>query len=259
MRNSQPHRVRVQTGPSGQPRGSSSAHRSRQARVHVHAYERLSRLVVEIQKDRCPSVSALARIVERTPRTVQRDLEALRYRFNAPLVFDRSRRGYRFTDPSWRFPEVKLSEGELIAFFAAERILRRLGATSEAQLTREALKKLAALLPDKVVIDVTALADAISFAPDPALEASPEVLRKLASAAAHRRCLHIGYHSQYRDEETERDVDVLLLHNQLGEWYAVCYDHLRGGLATSTRVEYRAFAKRARLLSHRRILIRRNI
>jgi predicted DNA-binding transcriptional regulator YafY len=118
----------------------------------------------------------------------------------------------------------------LIAFFAAERILRRLGATSEAQLTREALKKLAALLPDEVVIDVSALADAISFAPDPALQASPEMLRKLASAAAHRRRLHVSYHSQYRGEETERDVDVLLLHNQLGEWYAVCYDHLRNDI-----------------------------
>ena len=233
MRSSRPQRVRVQASSFEQPAGSSRARRSHQSRVHVHAYERLIRLVVEIQKDRCPGVSALARIVERTPRTVQRDLEALRYRFDAPLVFDHSRRGYRFTDPSWRFPEVKLSEGELIAFFAAERILRRLGATSpgviaEVQLTREALKKLAALLPDEVVIDVSALADAISVAPDPALQASPEVLRKLASAAAHRRRLHIRYHSQNRDEDSERDVDVLLVHNQLGEWYAVCYDHLRG-------------------------------
>lgn len=224
------HTTRVQPRPSQRPPRSSSAWRTPLARVHVHAYERLSRLVVEIQKDRCPSVSKLARIIERTPRTVQRDLEALRYRFDAPLVFDRERRGYRFTDPAWRFPEVKLTEGELIAFFAAERMLRRLGATSEAQLSREALKKLASLLPDEVVIDVSALADAISFAPDPALEAPPDVLRKLASAAARRRRLHIGYHSQYRGEETEREVDVLLLHNQLGEWYAVCYDHLRADI-----------------------------
>ena len=248
MRSSRPHGIRVQARASEQLVAPSRAHPSHRARVHVHAYERLSRLVVEIQKDRCPGVSTLARIVERTPRTVQRDLEALRYRFEAPLVFDHSRRGYRFTDPAWRFPEVKLTEGELIAFFAAERILRRLGATSEAQLTREALKKLAALLPDEVVIDVSALADAISFAPDPALQASPEVLRKLASAAAHRRRLHIRYHSQNRGEDTERDVDVLLLHNQLGEWYAVCYDHLRGetrdvhaGRIVSLRETGRAF------------------
>jgi predicted DNA-binding transcriptional regulator YafY len=26
---------------------------------------------------------------------------------------------------------------------------------------------------------------------------------------------------------SEREVDVLVVHNNLGEWYAVCYDHLR--------------------------------
>jgi predicted DNA-binding transcriptional regulator YafY len=182
-------------------------------RAHIHAYERLIRIVGEIQKNRRPSVSTLARIVERHPRTIQRDIEALRDQFDAPLAYDRERRGYYFTDSSWSFPDVKITEGELIAFFAAERILRRLGATTEACLSREALKKLAALLPDEVVIDVSALADAISFAPDPVLEASPEILRSLASAAVHRRRLHIRYHSQYRSKETERDVDVLLLHS----------------------------------------------
>lgn len=196
-------------------------------RVHVHAYERLCRLVIEIQKGHCPGIKRLASIVERHPRTVQRDIEALRSQFHAPLIYDRDAGGYRFVDRAWRFPDVKLTEGELVAFFAAERILRRLGATSEARLSRESLKKLAALLPDEVLVDVGALADAISFAPEPSLDASPEVLRKLASATVRRRRLHIGYFSQYRGEETERDVDVLLLHNQLGEWYAVCYDHLR--------------------------------
>jgi predicted DNA-binding transcriptional regulator YafY len=196
-------------------------------RVHVHAYERLTRLVGEIQKNRCPTRADLSRVVERHPRTIQRDIEALRNRFDAPIVFDRVRRGYRFADPAWRFPKVGLSEGELVAFFAAERILRRLGDTAEARLSREALKKLVSLLPSEVLIDIEALSDAITFAPDTALDASPEILRKLASAAVHRRRLHIRYLSQYRGEETERDVDVLILNNQLGEWYAICYDHLR--------------------------------
>src|SRR5207247_10481654 len=134
MRNSRHHRVPAQASPSANRVTSSPACSILPARLHVHVYDRLRRLVVDIQKDRCRSVSTLARIVERTPRTVQRDLEALRYRFEAPLVFDRSRRGYRFSDPAWRFPEVKLTEGELIACFAAARILRRLGAASEAPL-----------------------------------------------------------------------------------------------------------------------------
>jgi predicted DNA-binding transcriptional regulator YafY len=158
---------------------------------------------------------------------VQNDLRALVNDFAAPLDFDHVRNGFYFTDPAWQLPAIALTEGELISFFAAERMLRRLGATSEVDLARSALRRLAALLPQEVVVDLGALEEAISFAPEPALDASPEVLRRLASAAMRRQTLHIHYYSQYRAEQSERDVDVLLLHNALGEWYAICYDHNR--------------------------------
>ena len=126
-------------------------------------------------------------------------------------------------------PTIQLTEGELISFFAAERFMRRLGAaTAEIRLARDAVRSLAALLPNEVHIDLGALEDAISFAPDPGLDVAPAILRKLADAAVHRQTLEIRYHSQTRNAVTERRVNVLLLHNHLGEWYAVCHDHLSG-------------------------------
>src|SRR5215467_7571804 len=196
-------------------------------RVHLHAYEYLRRLCAEIQRGRYPTKAALAAAVERSPRTVQNYLKALRNDFDAPLEFDPAKNGWYFTDPAWRLPSISLTEGELISFFAAERMLRRLGATSEVQLARSALRRLAALLPQEVVVDLGALEDAMSFAPEPVLDVSPAVLRQLATAAMRRRTLHIHYYSQYRAEYSERDVDVLLVHNALGEWYAIGYDHYR--------------------------------
>jgi predicted DNA-binding transcriptional regulator YafY len=206
----------------------TKSHKSQPQRVHLHAYERLRAICAEIQRGRYPTKADLARVVERHPRTIQRDLEALVSRFDAPLEFDREKNGFYFADPSWRLPAVALTEGELINFFAAERVLRRLGATSEVQLARSALRRLSALLPAEVVVDIGALEDAITFAPEPILDASPAVLHQLASAATHRQTLHIHYYSQHRAAHTERDVDVLLLHNHLGEWYAVGYDHDTG-------------------------------
>jgi predicted DNA-binding transcriptional regulator YafY len=59
------------------------------------------------------------------------------------------------------------------------------------------------------------------------LDVSPEILRQLATAAMRRQTLQMHYYSQYRAEYTDRAVDVLILHNALGEWYAICYDHYR--------------------------------
>jgi predicted DNA-binding transcriptional regulator YafY len=206
----------------------AQSHKPSTRRVHLYAYEQLSRVCAEIQRGRYPTKADLARVVERHPRTVQRILAALVNDFDAPLEFDQKKKGFYFADPTWRLPPVALTEGELINFFAAERVLRRLGATSEVHLARSALRRLTALLPAEIVVDVAALEEAITFAPEPVLDASPAVLRRLASAATHRRTLHIHYYSQRRAARTERDIDVLLLHNHLGEWYAVCHDHETG-------------------------------
>ena len=137
-------------------------------RLRLAAYFRLQKLTAAIQRGRYPNKQELARLMEYTPRTVQRDLRALEGEFNAPLAFDRAQNGFYFTDPEWRLPAVQLSEGELISFFAAERFMRRLGAaTAEIRLARDAVRSLAALLPSEVHIDLGALEDAISFAPDP--------------------------------------------------------------------------------------------
>lgn len=210
------------------PMAKTEAHKSSPRRVHLYAYEQLNRVCVEIQRGRYPTKTDLARVVERHPRTVQRILAALVNDFDAPLEFDQKKKGFYFTDPTWRLPAVALTEGELINFFAAERVMRRLGATSEVRLARSALRRLSALLPAEVVVDIGALEEAITFAPEPVLDASPAVLHQLASAATHRQTLHIHYYSQHRVAHTERDVDVLLLHNHLGEWYAVCHDHETG-------------------------------
>lgn len=114
-------------------------------RVHLHAYDRLTKLCAAIQRGRYPTKADLARVANRTPRTVQTYLQALVNDFDAPLKFDREKNGFYFTDPSWRLPPIRLSEGELLSFFIAERMLRRLSEATEVQLVRGALRNLAAL------------------------------------------------------------------------------------------------------------------
>src|SRR5947209_9327326 len=92
------------------------SHKPSPQRVHLHAFERLRQICAEIQRGRYPTKADLARVVERHPRTVQRDLEALIDRFDAPLEFDRKKNGFYFADPSWHLPPVALKEGELIGF-----------------------------------------------------------------------------------------------------------------------------------------------
>ena len=94
------------------------------ARVHTRALSRLKQIDEEIRAGRCPNARTLARRLERSERTVKRDLTVMRDQLGAPLVYDRARRGWRYLKPGWALPQ-QLNGGELRAFFTAAEVLRR--------------------------------------------------------------------------------------------------------------------------------------
>ena len=58
-------------------------------RVHVRALARLQQIHEAISTGHCPSVQDLAAHTDRNPRTIKRDVKALREDFKAPLMYDR--------------------------------------------------------------------------------------------------------------------------------------------------------------------------
>jgi predicted DNA-binding transcriptional regulator YafY len=203
----------------------SNGHNSE--RVHARAHSRLKLIDEEIRAGRFPSVRSLAERLERSERTVKRDLRVLREQFDAPLHFDRERGGFRYREPGWMLPPYRFDEGEMLSFFTAEHVLRATGHTPEAILLRAALAKLAAFLPPEVNVNAATLGEALTFQSSPHVLVAPATLQTLARAAAERRTISLDYHSQHRNEQTQREADVLLLHNFAGDWYAIAFDHLR--------------------------------
>lgn len=196
-------------------------------RVHVRAYARISILHREISAGAFPDNARLAARLEVTERTIKRDIRMMRERLNAPIKYDRQKRGYYYGQLGWEPAPIQISEGELLAIFTADHALRQLGHTPEATLLRNALAKLTQHLPAQVQFNLTTLGDALTYQPLAHTSVAPATLRALAQAAATYRTIEFDYYSQHRGADTQRAVDVLLLHNFAGDWYAIAYDHLR--------------------------------
>lgn len=64
----------------------------------------------------------LAEAVEVRERTIHNDLSFLRDRFNAPIVWSKSK-GYYYSNLEWRLPSISLSKGELFALTLGARML----------------------------------------------------------------------------------------------------------------------------------------
>src|SRR5947209_3257890 len=159
------------------------------ARVHTRALSRLQQIHQEIGAGRFPTVGRLAKLLERSERTIKRDLSFMRDQLGAPLVFDRARRGWHYLEPGWALPPIQFNEGELLAFFTAAEVLRATGHTPEAVLLRAALAKLASFLPAEVNVNLATLGEALTFQPIPHVTVEPAILQSLARAAAERRTI----------------------------------------------------------------------
>lgn len=198
------------------------------SRVYLRALARVARIHGEIARCSYPNIKRLASILDVNERTVKRDLAVLRDSLNAPLKFDRRRKGYCFTIEGWQLPPQRLDEGDLLSFFIAENALKFTGQTPYALKLKSSLAKIASLLPEEVSVSLQSLGESVSFQNLPYLSIDPKLLNTVASCAISQRTVEFDYYSPHSQRRSHRRADVHLLHNFAGDWFAISFDHQSG-------------------------------
>src|SRR5262245_23061040 len=133
----------------------------RRLAMYLAARPPLRRIMVidhAMRANRWPNTERLAEELDVTVRTVRRDIAYLRYQLRAPIRFDPVQNGYHYSEPSFRLPFLQLSQGELIALYLAERLLRQLEGTPFEANLRQAIEKVSTMLADGVSDRLDAMA-----------------------------------------------------------------------------------------------------
>ena len=185
-----------------------------------------------IQAGRFPNTTTLARQLEVSTKTVQRDLEFMRDRLELPLEYHPQRFGYHYTEEVNSFPTMQLTEGELFALLVAEKALQQYRGTTFERPLISALKKMEQSLPETVSVNLTELGEAISFRTRAEPILNLEVFDALAKSVSRREQLEIHYRKPGQDRAEPRVVDPYHLGNINGEWFLFGYDHLRKDIRT---------------------------
>jgi len=185
-----------------------------------------------IQSGSRPNATQLARELEVSTKSIQRDLDFMRERLGLPVAYDAARFGYRYTAEVSSFPTLQITEGELFALVVAEKALQQYRGTHFERPLLSALKKLAAALPDTVSLHLADWDQTISFRTSAEPVLNLRVFDLLARATARREQLEIQYRKPGRTQPESRVIDPYHLTNLNGEWYLFAFDHLRRGLRT---------------------------
>ncbi len=174
-----------------------------------------------------PSVDKLAESLQVTGRAIKRYINILKNRFQAPIKHDRKKKGYYYTHLNWQLPILPLDDAELFSFFITIFLLQSKGQLYQDTKVKKALAKVASRLPAEVYTNLSFLLENISVQETPHVIVKAEFLEQITNCATEKRTVEFDYYSPKDKQTTHRKVNILLLHNHEGDWYAISFDPLR--------------------------------
>jgi len=163
--------------------------------------------------------------------TFKRDLEYMRDRLNAPIEWDRERRGYRFAGDAadagrYQLPGLWFNPSEIRALLTMQHLLADLQPGLLEPHVKPLLSRLRALLGsgEHSAEEVERRIRIIHLG---ARRLALPQFELVANAVLDRQRLHIVYVSRSSNERTERDISPQRLVHYRENWYCDAWCHLR--------------------------------
>ena len=190
-------------------------------------YERFVWFHRAVKADQFPNATALARHFELSPKTAQRDIEFMRDRLQAPLVYHAGRRGYAYDDSAWELPGIWLKEEELVSLLIAYRLASAIPGSAMKESLKSFLDATLHRLSLEGFLSIDDLSDKVSIKNIEYSKANEYTFTMALDALFRSKPLIIKYYSPHNNETTTRDVLPLHLLNYGGTWHLVAHCNLK--------------------------------
>jgi predicted DNA-binding transcriptional regulator YafY len=194
--------------------------------------ERMMQIHARLRERQFPNCRKIAEQLEVSPKTVQRDVDFMRYRLGLPIEYDPLHFGFYYSEPVTSFPNIEVSEGEITALFVAQKALAQYRGTPFERPLRSAFRKITDGLTDRVSFSWSNLDDVISFRSAGASAADLELFENLSKAVLRSIEITFRYRKlRGRDFELRivQPYHLACLENQ---WYLFGHDLERDQLRT---------------------------
>jgi predicted DNA-binding transcriptional regulator YafY len=193
---------------------------------------RMMRLHSLLQSRRFPNCRKVADELEVSTKTVQRDIDFMRYSMRLPIEYDQMHFGFYYTEPVSSFPNVEISQGELIALYIGQKALAQYKGTSFEAPLSSAFQKIADGLRDKISFSWTELDSAVSFRSTGRTVADLHVFEALSNAVVKTFEIRFDYKKLGARGHEERAVQPYHLACIESLWYLFGFDLDREQLRT---------------------------
>lgn len=168
--------------------------------------------------------------------TLKRDLMYLRERLNAPIVWDREARGYRYAGTSgqergrFELPGLWFSAGEIHALLTMQHLLAGLDQGGLLGPHVQPLQARLNALLGSADDTAEAIRSRVRILGAAARKLDSTQFERVGSALLRRKRLLLTYHARGSGETSEREVSPQRLVHYRENWYLDAWCHLRRGL-----------------------------
>jgi len=194
--------------------------------------ERMMRMHERLKAGRYPNCRKLADELEVSSKTVQRDIDFMRYRLGLPIEYDQLHFGFYYTEPVSHFPNIEISEGELVALYVGQKALAQYKGTSFETPLSTAFRKIADGLRDTISVTWSDLDSTISFRSTGRTVADVQLFEELSHAVFKQLEVRFGYKKPGAARYEERYVQPYHLGCVENLWYLFAFDMDRRELRT---------------------------
>jgi proteasome accessory factor B len=157
-------------------------------------------------------------------KTIQRDIDYMKYELDAPIEYDRKRHGFYYADKTWFLPSVMMSEGDIFALLVGTQALAMYKGTPVAKELETIYGKLAVCLPEKLTIAPELIFSRFTFSGPPAKAIREDVWKLAVRGLMNQRELEIKYQALHSRLPKAHAIHPYHLANLDGEWYLFAYE-----------------------------------
>ncbi len=180
--------------------------------------------------EKLPNARSLAEDYEVSQRTIQRDLDFMKWELNAPLEYDPQRYGYYYTEPDYRLPALSISQGDFFAVTIGEKVLQQYRGTPLYDRLKVVFEKLQASIPDNVTIDPSWLDERFTFFPDASPTLDPAIWELCLKGLQDSHTVTFDYLNPGYSKTYRRTVDPYHFVSFRAQWYLIGYCHYVKGI-----------------------------
>ncbi len=177
-----------------------------------------------IREGKFPNTRTLSEELEVSRKTIQRDINYLKYMKDAPIDYDKNRKGYYYTEEYYRLPSLSLSEGDLFALAIAEKVLAQYKNTPLYDRFKRVYESIRNSNTERVTINPEWIDSNITIFLSELAYFDQKVWSDISLALRDNKIIVFRYTLPLNERRIGCKVEPYHLLSYRGEWYLIGYN-----------------------------------